>query len=132
RATADQNSRIAILGSEPEIYFYSRHLSATGYIYMYPLMETHPYAAQMQREMIAKIEQTNPEYVIFVDDRMSWLRQPESKTLLENWWQNYWATNLDLVQTIDIKPPESLSAKSGDTSPVGHLLVFKNRTAKSR
>jgi hypothetical protein len=132
RATADKNSCIAILGSEPEIYFYSRHRSATGYIYMYPLMETHPYAAQMQRDMIAKIEQTNPQYVIFVDDRMSWLRQPESRNLVENWWQSYWTTNLDLVQTINLKPPESLSAQSGDTSAVGHLLLFKNRTANPR
>src|SRR5208283_4948850 len=47
---------IAVLGSEPEIYFYSRLPSATGYIYMYPLMEQHPFARQMQDEMIAQIE----------------------------------------------------------------------------
>jgi len=132
RTTIDKNSRVAVLGSEPEIYFYSRHRSGTGYIYMYPLMETHPYAAQMQREMISEIEGKKPEYVVYVDEPNSWLRQPTSQPLLDNWWQNYWTTNLDLVQTINIKPPENLSRQSGDISPLGHLLVFKNRTAKPR
>src|SRR5439155_711705 len=31
--------RVAVLGSEPEICFYARRRSATGYIYMYGLME---------------------------------------------------------------------------------------------
>ena len=132
RTTIDKNSRLAVVGSEPEIYFYCRHRSATGYIYMYPLMETHPYAAQMQREMISEIEGKKPEYVVYADEPKSWLRQPDSQPLLDNWWQSYWTTNLDLVQTIDIKPPENLSARTGDTSPVGHLLLFKNRTANPR
>ena len=33
------DARIAILGSEPEILFYARRHSATGYIYMYDLLE---------------------------------------------------------------------------------------------
>jgi hypothetical protein len=131
RTEVDKNSRVAVLGSEPEIYFYSRHGSATGYIYMYPLMETHRYAGKMQQEIISEIERKKPEYVVYVDEPNSWLRQPSSEPLLDNWWQSYWTTNLDLVQTIDLKPPESLSAQSGDTSPVGHLLVFKNRTPHS-
>ena len=44
--------RIAVLGSEPEIYFYAGRKSATGYIYTYPLMEPQPYASRMQDEMI--------------------------------------------------------------------------------
>jgi hypothetical protein len=133
RATIDKDSRIAVLGSEPQIYFYSRHRSATGYIYMYPLMETHPYAAQMQKETIAEIEASKPEYLVYVDEPRSWLRQPASQHLLDDWWQSYWATNLDLIQTIEIKPPASSPGQTGtDTSPVGHLLLFKNRTANPR
>jgi hypothetical protein len=132
RSSVGRDSRIAVLGSEPEIYFYSHRRSATGYIYMYPLMETHPYAAQMQKDMIARIEQTNPEYVIFVVDRMSWLRKPGYEKLLDNWWERYWTTNLDLVQTIDLNPPESPSGQSEETSSLGQLLVFKNRSVNPR
>ena len=52
---------IAVLGSEPEIYFYSHRHSATGYIYTYPLMEPQKYARQMQEEMIREIERRESE-----------------------------------------------------------------------
>jgi len=43
-----EEDQIIVLGSEPEIYFYSNRKSATGYIYMYPLMEIHPYSKEIQ------------------------------------------------------------------------------------
>ena len=48
----DANDRIAVLGSEPEIYFYADRKAATGYIYTFALMESQPYAKTMQSEMI--------------------------------------------------------------------------------
>jgi 4-amino-4-deoxy-L-arabinose transferase-like glycosyltransferase len=117
---------IAILGSEPEIYFYSRRRSASGNMYMYPLMETHPYAAQMQRELISQIETNNPEYIIFVDYHYSWLGRPESSRLVQHWWESY-STNLDLVQTLPINPPADLISENPDLdSPSlhGHLLLY--------
>lgn len=135
RGKTTSDSRIAILGSEPEIYFYSHRRSATGYIYMYPLMETHPYAAQMRREMISQIENEKPEYVVFVDDVFSWLHQPGSKDLVKDWWQKYWTTNLDLIQTIEVKSEtENSGTQTGDnpSPPEGRLLLFRNRTANLR
>lgn len=132
-AKATRDSRVAVLGSEPEIYFYSRRRSATSYIYMYPLMEKHPYAAQMQQEMIAEIENKKPAYVVYVDEPNSWLRQPASQHLLDDWWQNYWTTNLDLIQTIDVKPSAEISsAQTGDVLPTGHLLLFRAKNANPR
>jgi hypothetical protein len=133
RTKVSKDARIAVLGSEPEIYFYSRRRSATGYIYMYPLMEAQPYAEQMQREMITQIDSEKPEYVVYVDEPRSWLRQPASPSLLDNWWQSYWTTNLDLVQTIDLtQPAQNPTAQNGEALPGGHLLLFRNRTARSR
>ena len=62
REHTSPDDKIAVLGSEPEIYFYSRRHSATGYIYTYPLMEPQKYARRMQEEMIREIEQRNPKY----------------------------------------------------------------------
>src|SRR5262249_10244089 len=50
RSQSSPDDKIAVLGSEPQIYFYSKRLSATGYIYTYALMEPQPYAHQMQEE----------------------------------------------------------------------------------
>lgn len=95
------NDKIAVLGSEPEIYFYSRRLSATGYIYMYGLMEPHKYAGQMQREMIQEIEAARPKYLVFVKDRFSWLERENSEKLIFNWFGKY-RENLVLTGLINI------------------------------
>jgi hypothetical protein len=69
--TTDQD-RIAVLASEPEIYFYSGRHSVTGYIYMYPMMEKQKYAARMQGEMIEQIEQSPPKLVVYTDNLFNW------------------------------------------------------------
>src|SRR5205814_4228910 len=57
---------IVVLGSEPEIYFYSHRHSATGYIYTYGLMEPQKYAHHMQEEMIREIQGARPKYLISI------------------------------------------------------------------
>jgi hypothetical protein len=97
-------ARVAILGSEPEIYFLARRHSATGYIYTYALMEPQPFALKMQHEMIGDIEATAPAFIVFADNIMSWNRHAESNPALFNWWDNY-QTNYTLVGLTDIVSP---------------------------
>jgi len=92
-----ESDRIAVLGSEPQIYFYARRRSATGYIYMYPLMENHSYAASMQRELISEVERAKPEYVVFVNISTSWMRTDKSPMILWNWLQGYCLGEYDPV-----------------------------------
>jgi len=94
--------RIAILGSEPEILFYADRLSATGYIYMYGLMENQPYAERMQLQMIREIETARPKYLLIVNVRMSWLVTPSSKRTIFDWIEKYARTRYDLDGIIDI------------------------------
>ena len=76
REHSSPNARVAVLGSEPEIYFYSHRHSATGYLYAYPLMEPQPYPLKMQREMIGEIESNQPEYLVWVGSANSWAVRP--------------------------------------------------------
>jgi 4-amino-4-deoxy-L-arabinose transferase-like glycosyltransferase len=73
------DARIAIFGSEPEIYFYAQRKSATGYIYTYALMEEQQFAKQMQQEMMREVVSARPEYVVFVDDELSWGWRPSEQ-----------------------------------------------------
>lgn len=93
---------IAVLGSEPEIYFYADRLSATGHIYMYGLMENHPYAEQMQMQMIREIETARPKYVVVVKVDVSWLVRPTSSQKVLDWGESYVRSLYDLVGVIDI------------------------------
>lgn len=101
RRHSNPGRRIAVLGSEPELFFYSHRLSATGHIYMYPLMEPQPYAAEMQRDMIREIELNRPDYVVLVQDPYSWLRQADSPTQIFEWLDRYGRAHLRLTAWVE-------------------------------
>lgn len=81
--------RIAVIGSEPQIYFYARRHSATGHIYTYALMEDHPFVRHMQEEMIQEIETARPEYLVFVNIPSSWLEDAKSDRFIFEWFERY-------------------------------------------
>jgi 4-amino-4-deoxy-L-arabinose transferase-like glycosyltransferase len=80
-ANSSQQDDVAVLGSEPEIYFYSHRHSATGYIYMYGLTEKQKYALQMRQEMIQEVERARPKFLVYVDDANSWWNLGSTKEL---------------------------------------------------
>jgi hypothetical protein len=90
REHAGKDDRIAVIGSEPQIYFYARRPAATGYIYMYPLMESQPYAPAMQRDLIRELTAARPRYLVFVNVHASWLATPASDRTLVAWFDGYW------------------------------------------
>ena len=98
---------IAVLGSEPEIYFYAQRHSATGYIYAYGLMEPQKYAGQMQEEMIHEIERARPKYLISVVMFYSWLWRPGSERLIFTWANEYTAQNYAAAGLVNITPRET-------------------------
>lgn len=127
------NDRIAVFGSEPEIYFYADRLSATGHIYMYGLMEIQPHAEQMQMEMIREIEAARPKYVVVVNVQASWLIRRSSPRLLMNWERKYVKEQYDLVGVIDIVDFDTTrylwdeKAAGYDPVSVTYLTVFKRK-----
>ncbi|MEN6384016.1 MAG: glycosyltransferase family 39 protein [Phycisphaerales bacterium] len=93
--------KIAILGSEPEICFYAHRHSATPYIYMYPLMESQPYAVDMQKEMISQIEESKPRYFILVNNYFSWLPMTNNNDLISKWISNYGSANYRQIGLVE-------------------------------
>ena len=75
KENSQKNDTVAVIGSEPEIVFYSDRRSATGYIYTYSLMEDQPYAEKMQEEMIQQIERAAPKFLVVVGTPTSWFTQ---------------------------------------------------------
>ena len=102
KAHSEKKDKIATLGSEPQIYFYSNRHSATGYIYVYGLMEDQRYALKMQKEMAEEIEKANPKYLIFVNIPTSWLANPRSERYILEWLQEYLTNKFSLVGVVDI------------------------------
>jgi hypothetical protein len=134
RTNSTPDARVAVLGSEPEIYFLSHRHSATGYIYTFPLMEPQPFAEQMQDEMIGEIEGVSPQFVVFATGNLSWMRRPDSNPHIFEWWDSY-QTNYTLVGLANvISPAETRSAWGAEAAAhygqiVGNgLEIYQRKT----
>jgi hypothetical protein len=105
------DDKIAVLGSEPEIFFLSHRRSASGYIYLYSLTEPQPVAPRMQKEFIDEIEAARPKYVVFVNLFTSWYSivlpggASQSLNSIPAWWNNY-STNYLLAGAVKISADE--------------------------
>ncbi|MGH7302733.1 MAG: ArnT family glycosyltransferase [Candidatus Rokuibacteriota bacterium] len=107
--------RVAVVGSEPQIYFYSARRSATGYIYTYPLMELQPYASAMQREMIKEIETAAPRFLVFVSATRSWIARPGSDQTIFGWFETY-QRGFTRVGVADIVSPRETVYRWGNAA----------------
>ena len=97
---------IAILGSEPEIYFYAHRHSASGYMYMYDLMKLSPYAPAMQTELRHDIEAAKPLYLVMVYAPTSWARTINSDPALFGWSNGYARQYYDLAGEVVFSGPD--------------------------
>ena len=123
-----KEARIAVIGSEPEIYFYAHRRAATGHIYMYPLMENQPYAQKMQGEMMAEVERARPEAAVFVKDNFSWLAGPETEKRVIDWWQGYAATNLNVLSIVKIEDVVGdADAQRNAAETEKHMIVYQRK-----
>ena len=128
-----EHDKIAVIGSEPQIYFYANRKSATGYIYVYGLMEPQDYASKMQLDMIHEIEETGPKYVVFVNVPYSWLLRPNSDTTIFKWAQRYLNSNYHTVGLVDMLTDGSYQAYWDDDPRINrppsefNVYVLKRR-----
>jgi hypothetical protein len=131
RDHTDSSDTIAVLGSEPQIYFYSHRHSATGYIYTYPLMEPQTYARQMQSEMIHEIESKQPKYLVSMTIDTSWLHSPRSENLIFDWAHRYLADNYVAVGFVNIIAPDRVEYYFDDipqqVSELGDFILIYRR-----
>jgi hypothetical protein len=129
---------IAMLGSEPQIYFLAHRHSASGYIYVYPLTEPQPLAASMRQEFKKEIDTARPEYVVQVNILSSWCSAVvpgQTEKILDDfrkWWdaesQNYQLVGL--VDMAEDRPSEffwdgQLSSRT-NTSPA-EISVYRRK-----
>ncbi len=98
--------RIAVIGSEPEIYFYAHRHSATGYLYMYSLIVRQTYTQRMRAQFMQELETNRPEYVVYVDVWNSWGERQGAPQAAQfwSWLENYMHTGYERVGVAEIDP----------------------------
>jgi 4-amino-4-deoxy-L-arabinose transferase-like glycosyltransferase len=101
--------KIAVLGSEPEIYFYTGLESASRHIYITYLMAdsvVFPEIKRLQEEFINDIEKEKPKYLVYIQNSISWLYNKKSLRLINNWFGKYANDNYSLIGVVDILGPD--------------------------
>jgi hypothetical protein len=132
RAQSNTSDTIAVLGSEPQIYFYANRHSATGYIYTYGLMEPQPYAHQMQQEMIREIETAQPKFLVLVVVNKSWLAGPDSDQTIFRWAVKYCDANYEEVGLVNISDQGTdyyFSGRPANVKPAAEYILIYRRKA---
>jgi hypothetical protein len=104
REHSTPRDRIAVIGSEPEVYFYAQRHSVSGYIYMYDLVEPQPYARAMQQEFIHDVETAQPEFLVLVNTGTSWMTWADYDPALFNWINSYPRQLYDLIGVTEMYP----------------------------
>ena len=130
KANSNKDDKIAVFGSEPQIYFYAHRRSATSFIYTYPLMEIQPFALEMQKEMIKQIEDNKPKFMIVVKIPNSWLPLPESEKLIFDWVIEYLPAHYRQVGLVEMASEESGTVYRWDafakpSKPEGWIMIFE-------
>jgi hypothetical protein len=132
----NEDDKVAILGSEPEILVYANRKSATGYLYVYPLVEPQKYNLIMQNEMISEIEKAKPKIIVFCSVMPSWLTMKGTPTVIFDWINKYLPENYDLVGMVDIpKTAERSQFYWGSEATFKHknenyIYVLKRKATK--
>lgn len=134
RENSASDARIAVMGSEPEIYFYAQRRSATGYIYTYALMESQPHALDMQRDMAREIEMNRPEFLVQVPYYLSWLPKPGSPHYLADWFEQYAREHYERIGLVGFDLDGKLVSSWGEGSNLPpaslseHITIFRRKT----
>jgi len=128
---SSDTDKIAVFGSEPEIYFYSGRIAATSFLYTYPLMEKQPYNLAMQEEMIAQIEKAKPKYIVYCNITPSWVSRDDSPKKIFEWGQQYTGAHYTIAGFAGLQDDNQWNISLGDnvtmptSQPKTFMLLFK-------
>lgn len=132
QANSKDTDKIAVLGSEPEIYFYANRRAATGFLYTYPLVDNQPFNLIMQNQMIKEIEDSKPAFIVFCNVTYSWVVQAGTPKKIFEWGNAYTHANYTPVGFVDFYSNSGWQYFWGDdiknrpdAQPESFIIVFK-------
>ncbi len=84
----DKTGTVCIFGNEPEVFYYSHLRSASGFLYLYPTLESQPYAQEMADKFIFECETRQPETLIYFNGTVP-SQNPNTSEYLQNWFDKF-------------------------------------------
>jgi len=78
---------VFLFGTEPELLFYARRVSATRYIHLFPLFGPYPDALERQRGVAAEVARAQPAVLVWIPNAMFFVKG--APQFLTRWFQRF-------------------------------------------
>ncbi len=102
----NQNSKpedgLALIGSEPQIYFYTKKKSPSRHAYFTALVTSVKEHKEWQREFSNDVEKAKPKHIVFFNHQLSLLVQPNTDNYIFTWANKYINENYKVVGYADM------------------------------
>ncbi len=134
-AATGAEDRVFVFGAEPEVLFYAKRVSATRYIFLFPLYGPYADARERQNATAEEVSAAHPAAAIVMPNRL--FNSPGAEQFFSAWSQSYVQEHftLDTCLTVDRRDVYHLvPAHDGQASvahgqtPLGGLFV-RNRAS---
>ncbi len=93
---------IVLIGSEPQIYFYTHKKSPSRHAYFTSIVNNVKDHKLWQKEFAKDTEKANPKFVVFFKHQFSLLVQPNVDTWVFDWANKYITDNYQIVGLVDM------------------------------
>jgi len=95
--------KIAVFGTEIQMYFYTNRVSpsrfaGSGALLEFPIKK----AEEWQKEFIGDVEKAEPRFLVFYSHSISWLAHPNVKNLIFPWFDKFSAEKYNLIGYADM------------------------------
>lgn len=94
--------QIIVMGSEPQIYFYTKKKCPSRHAYFAAIVDNIPEHKQWQREFVTDVEKAKPRYFIFFNHPISLFVQPNTDKYVFDWANKYVSENYQIVGLADM------------------------------
>lgn len=95
--------KLAVFGTEIQMYFYTKKISpsrfaGSGALLEFPVKKSE----EWQNEFISDVEKADPKYLVFYSHPISWMANPNVKNLIFPWFDKFSAEKYNLIGFADM------------------------------
>ena len=133
-ANSKPEDNIVLIGSEPQIYFYTKKKSPSRHAYFTSIVNNVPMHKEWQREFVRDTEKAKPRYVVFFNHQFSLLVQPNTDKYVFEWANKYIADNYKVVGVVEMADGQQSNytwkeaALNYQPKTPSYVLVFERKT----
>ncbi len=103
-ANSKPEDEIVLMGSEPQVYFYTKKHCPSRHAYFAAIVDNIPQHKEWQREFVKDVEKAKPKYFVFYNHGISLFVQPNTDKYVFDWANKYLTDYYQIVGIVDMVP----------------------------